>query len=387
MTDDGFATSHPAYLMSVALKAQNPSISTWVVGRKANPSQQSIKLEPNTTVAGEVVRITVEGTEITYTILGSATTTTIAAAVAPLINAVSGVTASASGAVITVTPTVTNDLLSIGGLSLLDFTDNTPDPGIAADLAAVAAYEAEWYGLLIDSESETEIKAAASWAEANTIIFGASSLDSGCKDGSVATDVGSDLQTAGYARTYLLFSESNQQYGGARWMGKMFPKDPGSATWAYKNLAGLDASVLSATEEGVLDGKNINRFQVVGGARITQKGYSSSGEYIDITRGVDWFQARLQERISSILVNNDKLPFSDKTGDLIRAAISAQMQDAVSRDILLPDSEDTPQVIDVPSAASVSTAAKANRLWPDITFSAKLAGAVHTFEIQGSLSL
>lgn len=387
MTDDGFAATDPAYLMAVALKAQSPSPSSWKIGRKALPSQQTFSITPNSTVEDEVVRLTVEGTEITYTIPAAATVNSIATALQPLINAITGVTAVDSTGYVTVTPTTSNDLLSIGSPSLVDVKDNTPDPGIATDLAAIVAEDNDWYGLALDSESEAEINAAAVWVEANKKLFPASCIDTEIKDSGTSTDVGSDLQTAGYDRTGLLFTEINQQYGGARWMGKMFPKDPGSATWAFKDLAGLNVSVMSATEEATLDSKTVNHFQTLQGARVTRYGKVASGEFFDIIRGVDWFGARLQERIYSLFINNEKLPFSDVTGDLIRAEIYAQMGEAVQKGVLLPDAAATPWVIDIPLAANVAVADKANRLWPNIEFSAKLAGAVHKVTMQGTLSL
>jgi len=40
----------------------------------------------------------------------------------------------------------------------------------------------------------------------------------------------------------------------------------------------------------------------------------------------------------------------------------------------------------VPRAASVSTNDKANRILRDLTFSARLAGAIHVAEIKGNLT-
>lgn len=480
MTSDGFHAAHPAYLAAVALKSQNPSVKEWKVGRKANPSVQSIRVVPTLTTEGEVLRLTVEGTEVTYTIPESASVASICTALTPLFEAIVGVTASDDTTHVTLTPnrvnsirltvdtpddsedfvvtingtayTYTSDtsgtvteirdgleaLITAGGLvtatdvstDALDLTaideagfevyetaggsgamsfsasvsnydllsvaspsagltlkDMTSDPGLTADLNAIEAEDPEWYGLLLDSESEAEIALAAAWAEARKILCIVSSIDTELKDSGVSTDIGSDLMTAGYARTGLIFSESSQQYGGARWMGRMFPKDPGSATWAYKKLTGFNATVLNAAEEGALDAKNVNHYQNIKGVPITQQGYSASGEYLDITRGVDWFRARLQERLYNLLVNNEKLPFTNATGDLLRAEIDAQMREAENAGVLAPDTEDFPWVIDVQDVADISQIDRASRLWPGIEFSAYLAGAVHTIQISGTLSV
>lgn len=479
MIADGFLATDPAYLMAVALKAQNPSVKNWKVGRKALPSQQTIRITPTLTTAGEVLRITVEGTEITYTIPAAATVNSIATALTALLAAIPGVSAVDGTGYVTITPknvasakltvdgvanskwykvtidgvdfTYTSDssatateirdglqaliiaggydaaevvdsstdalafafashagadlrqsdeagasmalslevpanrLLSVGGASTgLTLKDNTPDPGIATDLAAILAEDANWYGLGLDSESEAEIKAMAAWAETQRALFVASSIDTENKTSST-TDLGSDLKAAGYARTGLIQAEYNSQYVGLRWMGKLFPKDPGSATWSFKQLAGATVSVLSAAEEAYLDAKRINHYTVVGGVNITQKGYSASGEFLDVTHGVDWFRARLQERIYYLLINNDKIPY-DVAGELFRAQILAQLEEGRKKGVIAPDTEDTPWVVNIPEVGDISAADRAARLFPNIEFSAFLAGAVHNLEIQGTLS-
>lgn len=482
MTDDGFLVTDQAYLMASAFKAQNPSVSSWKVGRKALPSVQTFTLTPTITTEGEVLRITVEGTEISYTIPSSATVNSIATAMAALIDAVVGVTGTDATGSVTITPnrvtettltvdtadneedftvtingtaytytsdtsaTVTEirdgikalidadgsaavtttsvstdqltltatthygvevleaaggtgamslgsatsayDLLSIADVSDgLTIKDNTPNPGIATDLAAIAAEDLNWYGLFIDSESEAEINATATWAETQTCIFGASCIDSEMLDSGTATDVASDLNGAGYDRTYCMYSVNNQQYQAARWSGVMLPKDPGSATWSFKKLAGATVAALSVGEIAALDGKKCNYYHSVGGASITQKGYAASGEWVDTTRGVDWFKARLQERLYDLFVNNDKLPYNDATQTKIHNAIRAQLAEAVTKGVCLPDTTDTPWVISVPDPADISSTDKNNRLWPDIEWSAYLAGAVHSISMQGVLSV
>ncbi|MBW2672069.1 MAG: DUF3383 family protein [Deltaproteobacteria bacterium] len=388
MVAAGHAVTDPAYLMAQAMKSQNPSIKTWKVGRRALPAQQSIRLTPTITTEGEVLSINVDGTEISYTILGGASVATIVTALHALVNAIATVTSTDDVTHLTIAPTTTNDLLAFGAVSVgFKFEDLTPDPGIVTDLAAIEAEDPSFYGLLIDSNSEAEINAAAVWAEARNVLFGASTMDTLVKDVGTTTDVASDLKAAAYARTFLLFGEYSQQYPAARWMGNRFPYDPGSTTWKFKTLAGLTVSELTAAETSALAGKNCNYYLAVAGVNITSEGYSSSGEFIDITRGVDWYRVRQQERVFFVLVSNGKLPFDDETGDIWRGVIQAQFDEGVRKGVFLPDTEDTPQLIIIPLAADVSAANKALRVWPDMEASAYLAGAVHATVMSVSLSL
>jgi hypothetical protein len=477
MISDGFLVSDPAYLMATALKAQNPSVKKWKVLRKALPSEQTIRVTPTITTEGEVLSLTVNGTEVTYTIPSGATINSIATALQALFAAIVGVTAVDNTGSVQLTPknvasatltvdtngagtyTVTIDgtdyaftataetkteirdalqalilvdyaaaecvdnstdaldfafashagadlretatggtmslsaevsayrLLSVGGASLgLTVKDQTPDPGIATDWAAIVAYDNDFYGVGLDNPSEAEVLALAAQVETTKKIFCFGTIDTENMDAGTTTDVFSDLEAAAYVRTIGIQALYNSQYVGMRWLGQMLPYDPGSATWAFKTLRGATVTTLSAAQESALDGKTANHYTTIKGVAVTLKGYSSSGEFVDITTGVDWFSARLQERIYGLLVQNAKISYAD-AGPLFRSEIFAQLKEAEQKGLVAADTEDTPWVITIPEVADISTADKALRNFPDVEFSAYLAGAVHTVAITGTLSL
>lgn len=99
---------------------------------------------------------------------------------------------------------------------------------------------------------------------------------------------------------------------------------------------------------------------------------------------MDWLSARISERVYSILINNDKLPYTDAGIQVVRGEILAQLQAGVARDFLASTPEPT---CTVPAAASVSSANKAARLLDSVTFRATLAGAVHKVTLAGELTL
>lgn len=482
MVSDGFLTTDPVYLMAQALKAQNPSPASWKVLRKALPSAQTIRVTPTITTEGEVLSLTVNGTEVSYTIPASATINSIATALTALFAAVTGVTATDNTGSVQLQPknvasatltvdgvanstlyTVTIDgtdysytsdtnataeeirdglqgliiaggyaasevvdnstdaldfafashagadlresagaggsmvlssevsayrLLTVGGASTgLTVKDQTTDPGIATDWSNILAEDSDFYGVALDSQSEAEINALAAQVESATRkFFVTGNIDTENMVAGTTTDVMSDLQDNAYDRTMVLQASYNSQYAGCRWMGKMLPKDPGSATWAFKTLGGLTVMSLSAAQVSAVEGKNGNYYVVLGGLNKTFWGTVASGEYADIIRGTDWFQVRLQERVYALLANLDKITY-EQFGPLVYAEIYAQMQEAAKRGVIAPDTDDTPWVITVPTVGSISAAEKALRNFPDVEFSAFLAGAVHKTEITGTLSL
>jgi hypothetical protein len=387
MTDFGFNVADPAYLCASKMKSQDPSIEKWLVGKRLNKPTQTVKLTVTSAVQNDVYSIKVNGTLYTYTVPGAATTTSVATALAALINANAAVTASAAAAVITVTTDVVGDLVNYQEwtTSNIQFKDDTADPGIAADLAAIAAATSEdWYGLALDSNSHNEVVAAAAWVEANKKIFPATSSDWGCGDAGTTTDVMSVLKAAAYARSGVLWSKGELlSYSGATWMAKQFAgAKPGEDTWAFKTLNGITADILTGAEYSAILAKNGNFYQPTSGINITERGTSAAGEFFDITRFVDWQRAEIQFRVYSALVNNKKLPYSDIGIDALTAIIEGALEAGVDAQGLVAG---TIQVL-APKAATIPTSTKATRKLSNVTFKATLAGAIHQLDISGTLT-
>jgi hypothetical protein len=101
-------------------------------------------------------------------------------------------------------------------------------------------------------------------------------------------------------------------------------------------------------------------------------------------RGTDWLAARIQERVYTLLLNNDKLPYTDAGIQAVRGEILAQLDQGIARDFIAADPKPT---CTVPLASAVSAADKGTRTLNDVTFRATLAGAIHKVAIEGELNL
>jgi hypothetical protein len=152
----------------------------------------------------------------------------------------------------------------------------------------------------------------------------------------------------------------------------------------FKTLTGIAATTLTTTQSQNARAKKANTYETLGGVNITREGTMASGEYIDIIRGIDWLQARMEERIYSRLVNLAKIPFTDAGIAIIEAEIRAQLDDGIDNGLIAVDPEYT---ITVPAASSVSAAEKTARILPDIQFTATLAGAIHSVQVAGTVSV
>ena len=387
---DGFAVTDNAYLALQSVFSQNPRPKTCKLGRRALPFTQKIELTCLDATQGSVYTLTVGGTLITYTVLAAATTSTVATALALLLAALPGVASSAAvAAVITTTLTVPGVLLNYQTVSpYLKLRNITLDPGIATDLAAIFAADANWYGLALDSNSKAEVVAAAAWVEANNKLFVYDCADWECTDVAVTTDVMSTLKASSYVRTVGLYcSVSLLSFAGAAWLGNRLSVNPGSDTWMFKTLAGVPADSplnTSTTRVNQIKAKNGNAYVTIAGINMTQYGVSASGQYVDTTRFIDWLKSTMQIAIFTMLANSPKIPYTDSGADQIRSAIDGVLTAGVRVGGL---AKSPAYSIFIPNVADESTADKGIRNLNGVTFQAVLAGAIHTIVINGTLTL
>ena len=392
MLDDGFTVNDGAYRAASAVFAQTPQVQRLAIGRRALAPDLQIDLTP---IAGNLRVYRVDllgpaGLSATATFTSDANGT-VAEIVAGLVSAIN---TAAVGIVATDIATTTVRLkaatpglhfaAAVQDLSLLSAQQTHVDPGVATDLAAMALESADWYGLTLSTGGRAEIVAAAAWVEANK-KFGAFTTQDADTLGAPTTDVAGLVRTANNFRSMVMFSNRGSfTHAGAALLGSTFPFDPGSITFKFRRLAGVTADPLTATHLTNLRAKNAMFFTDFGGIAITAEGKTAAGEFADVIRDRDWFESRLQARVFGVLVNNAKVPVTDRGIAAVEAELRAQLTEGIQSGFL---AENPAPIVSVPLAASVAAIDKANRLLRPITFSAKIAGAIHATTISGTITI
>lgn len=269
--------------------------------------------------------------------------------------------------------------------SNLGLLDVTADPGLGADLAAIFTADPDWYGLLLDSQGADEVDAAATWTEANKRLFVWQSADTGALSSDTIDDVFSVSQDAGYVRSAGIFHPTlAKAWIAAAWMGEELPKVEGASTWMFKSLATIPVYVLTDSERAALEAKDGNHYLSLAGVAVTGPGASSSGEWLDVVRDLDWLSARLREDALQVFLANDKIAFTDEGISVFVAAVRARLNEAVTKTVLAADPKPT---VTAPRASAVSSTDKGNRHLPDLAWTGTLAGAIHSVQINGLVSL
>jgi hypothetical protein len=239
-----------------------------------------------------------------------------------------------------------------------------------------------FYGLLIDSFAETEINLAAAFAEANSKIFLGQAPDQEILESGQTDDVASDLEGAGYTRSAVCFTRNMSSDWAAGLMGLQLGKTAGSSTWAFKQIAGAEADVLSTTHFAAARAKNALLYTTDRGIAHTWDGFAASGRYFDITHGVDFLKADIETRVYQLFLDQEKVPFTATGLAQVEGQIRAALAAAEASGLITSG-----WTVTMPSLTGYSTVDKAARILRTVKFSATLQGAVHSVTVAGVLTI
>ena len=403
-----FPTTSREVAIATAMFAQNPKPSKIAILRRATAPTRDVDLTPITdAVAGKpfalfLYQITIddfEGQKETFDFTTDVTPTEaeIIAAFETAINAGTvNVTATDNVTFLTIEKSATPGGGAAPGVpfglevdrTLFTQIDNTVDPGITADLAAARLVNDDWYGLVSDASGEDEITSLGTAVEALLKIYGAESADDNVLTSAV-DDIGTVLAAANLDRTFLITYRRPHISPSGAWQGKKLPSDPGSTTWKFDTLATIAVEDFLSSELTFLDSKNVNYYTLVAGLAITAEATMASGEFIDITRGIDALTARMKENVFRALKVNPKVPITKAGIQIVVNEVEGTIrafQPTPSRPGALIALE-PPPVVTFPDPSDININDRASRLLPLITFTATLAGAVHKTEIRGRVTV
>lgn len=389
LTTDGFLAYEPAYLMVARAFAQSPRPTSVKVLRLATPWTEIVRFTPVSAVSATIYSFVASYKGVDYDVIytsdGSATIAEITAGLAAAFEALPSAISShgtATGAVTTycqVTTDAAGDMIYYSDWTdNLKFSNNTADPGIATDLANVRNADADWYGLALDNNSAAIIEAADVFAETQDMLLGADTCDSIAFDNTATTDVGYVLKLASAGRVIIGFpNKDTASYMGVAMLAERFPHDPGSVgaggTFALKSLVGVIPGAWSATQIANLRAKNYVTYITTAARSHTLDGKVAGGEFADVVRGLDWYRIRSEERIANLLLNNDKIPFTDRGISQVYSELAAQQLDGEAVELFVPGTS----TLVVPKRSAVNPTDRANRKLTGIHGTVTLAGAIH----------
>jgi Protein of unknown function (DUF3383) len=392
------------YWAAAAIFAQNPSVEKIKVGRRTNAWTQRVDLIVTSATQsliykGTIGAIGTSAVSFQRTVPGASTIAAEAAAIKALIDALglaittSLQTTSVANDTVRCTANVPGQMFVFAGRNPeLQIFDNTLAPAaITTDLDAISAVDDDWFGLHLDSSSKAECLLVAPYVETKIKHFFASTSDT--ENGTVGAS--NTLLKQFKAATYVNSSVWVDQavlpsFLGAGIMGEEFPFDPLTQTGTYKGktVAGVTVDALSTTFEGEVITQNGNVYTTVLGINVTREGKTPSGEFIDVVIGRHALTARLKENAFGNMTSGRRIPYTNSGVAILRGGMLGVLKraqgTAVKPGFLDPE---TDPVVTAPRVEDVDPLLRAARTFPDLSFSARIAGAIHLAKFVGVLTV
>lgn len=393
--DDAVVDGLPEQIL-IALSdafAQTPHPRFVKVGRRA-VSSAVININP---VNLTQYSITFSGTSPEYYTFTSDATATAAEIATGLALAITSdtnetVIATAVGNTVTLSWISQSNLQGIKLGANLSWGTITPLNTVAVDMTAIKMEDNAWYGLIASERiKQTQIDFAA-WTETQEKMFITSTNEADMIVAGIATDLGSVLKNTQYFRTAVAYhATAATEYADAAWMSKVFTIPPGSETFALKRLASVTPTKLTTTQRNAALGKNGNTFEYfTSSIALATPGKTAAGEWMDVIRGRDWLKDLIQTNMAQMMINRNKVPYTDAGIQLCANNLRKSLQAGVTAGFLAPEEVDSDGntipsfTIYAPLSSDVDSVTKASRVL-SLTFQARLAGAIHLVNISGSV--
>lgn len=395
---DFAVTTSPEYRLANAVFNQNPKVTKLKIGRQTLKPSIAYTLVP--VVANtHVYTLTVGGkglaeTQVTYTSDGSATATEICDGLRTALTALSGENFTCSGTTtLIITATAAGDWFYVITDTIGDWSANScthADPGVATDLAAIALADNDWYCLLGSDPGNASILALTAWVQAAKKICIPEVAELQARTTAVTnSDTLDDLHTLGYSRTAGVYAAKPVEFTAAGWASSRLWTQPGAETWKFATPIGATVAVgVTGTHRTNLTNRKANFLENVAGKNFMSEGTTADGDFIDVTRGIDWLDDDMSKAVLEVLLKaaavGGKIPFTDDGIAVIVGAVRGSLRRAVARGILA--SSPAP-VVTAPLVADISVEDKAARRLPDVKFTGTLAGAVHKVIVDGVVTV
>ena len=382
-----FATTTPEYLMAAQLFAAEPvAPSRIAIGRCANKATQRWSIGVTTVTHSLAYKVRIGSTTYTYTADSATTNDEIATGLATALDAHAGVTATTTGSAGSLTVRLVADtagawfdveVLGPTGESTTDYlsiSQDNADPGVAADLTAILAASKAWYDVKTPFTSSAIVDAIAAWVDTNKRVATIATQDSASATAVAGgSDVMQVVETASRGRVMVVYHQRNGQFADCAWSGRCLPLNPGSETWAFKTLTGVDVSPLTDTHRANIEAKHGNYYVEFGGFGATFPGWTPSGVFFDQVRAADWIEARIQEGLAQLLLDANKVPYTDAGTAKLRNCVEKVLSAAERVGAIKPGWTTATEPV-----ADQSSTDRDARIYGGLTFEAEWAGAIHT---------
>jgi Protein of unknown function (DUF3383) len=235
----------------------------------------------------------------------------------------------------------------------------------------------DFYYLLSVEQGDDEITALAEWISTKDKIY------------AVSTSSTTLYQTLNgqYDNVFLLVHDQPRQYPAEGLVALLAPQAIGSYTWTFKTINNVEPAAYDETKIDDIHANNACTYISEGGMNITSYGVATSGEYIDVVQATHFIKARITKAVFELLAKNPKIPYIDAGIAMVVAEVDKELKQCFKQGIIADENGDPLYSIEVPKRAEIPVDKKAQRILPDIKWTATIAGAVEKVDIKGTLAV
>lgn len=252
-----------------------------------------------------------------------------------------------------------------------------------AALADVGITDKGWRQLIVinDGDNASEISAISAAVEA---------LDGKMYFASLETDDATSITVTGLRRTVLFYCDATENVPApaAALVGEAAGREAGSFTYKNLMLSGIAAQELSDAEVKAIHNKGGITYVTKAGDAVTSEGKVAGGEYIDIIDSEDYIVQQMAYKTQKVLNNMGKVPYDNNGIALLESVATDVLQTAFNNGMIASNEDGSPDYsVSYAMREDTSEADRAARRYIGGSFTFALAGAVHTVEITGEITI
>ncbi|RUL56464.1 DUF3383 family protein [Lysinibacillus antri] len=266
---------------------------------------------------------------------------------------------------------------STGKVAIATYNLSAATPITAAETLE-KYYDEDWYFVSLATGAVSDYIAISDVVEGEGVKIAGHTVDS-------IEDL-TTISAKKYDRTFVMMHDKLEQYPHLALIGGHGSKLVGSITYKFKKLIGVDPAPYDATT--LLAIHDLNGFAYVskGGQYQTSEGTLLSGEYIDVIHGKDWVKVNMEQAISTLFVNNDKISYDDVGIPQIESEARTILEIAGQQGIIAKNEAEQPfYTLTALRRTQTNAADRVERNYKGLSFSLELAGAIHSAEVKGEM--
>jgi len=291
--------------------------------------------------------------------------------------------------------TVTSDFPGIGFTSTVDAlqsivntTANTASAETVSDaLDACLLENPGFYGVALLNPTKADVLELLTWCQTRRKLPMGLSSDADCIT-SATDDVLSAAQTLSRDGG-IFWTDRFWEFPNVALHGNRLSVSADEQSTVYNNvpMPGITPANITSSERAFLEAKNGFFADNAGGITVTGEDCkASSGEWMDVLLGIDWTTTRLEEASFAAKVEaskgGGKIPMTNAGKAIFLGILRERFAKGLSTGLFTDQPEPIINAVDV---RTMTSAERATRSLPTITFEFYLAGAINKTSYSGKL--